>query len=103
MEKKEKKSKKKFLLTIIIILFLIMVLLFIFRNNIEAQYKGIDPKYIENPQYCEQDSDCFKGWSKTCGGLGNIYQDHGYVSCKLAQCGPIICKNNQCVMECNNN
>ncbi len=67
---KNKKSKKNIFLSIIIILIILVVLLFTFRSNIEAQYKGVDVKYIENSKYCEQDSDCAQ--RATCDSV-NIY------------------------------
>ena len=91
MEKKEKKSKKNIFLTIIIILFIIMVLLFVFRNNIESQYKGVDVKYINDPLYCEQDSDCAQG--ATCGPINIFnYEKQHY---ERSICG-VSCVSNQC-------
>ena len=62
MEKKQnldqKSSKKKIIWTVITIIIVLATLSFIFKNNIEASYKGVDVKYIENPQYCEVDDDC---------------------------------------------
>ena len=93
MEKKEKKSKKKIFLAIIIILFIIIVFLFVFKNNIEASYKGIYVKYIENPQYCEQDSDCDQ--KSNCVPV-NIYNfDITLENCKSIADGS-KCINNKC-------
>ncbi|MCB0392786.1 MAG: hypothetical protein KDD58_15960, partial [Bdellovibrionales bacterium] len=62
-------EKKKLVLLIVIAIVVVASFYLIFKNNIIAMQKGVDVKYINDPLYCEQDSDCFSSWSKTCGGI----------------------------------
>ena len=51
-------SERKVVLTTLIVLFILVILLFVFKNNIKAYQKGIDVRYLDDPNYCEINSDC---------------------------------------------
>lgn len=94
MKYKKPKSKKKIVFKILLILVLILLVLFIFRHNIEATYKGVDVKYIENPRYCQVDSDCIYE-EKSCSYV-NIYN---YEKASAFSCFgrmSVSCLNNTC-------
>ena len=81
-----------------ILVFVLVVFGFVFKNDVKAMYLGVDVKYIDNPLYCEQDSDCKEG--NKCGEVINIYNFKSVPLCHLATCGT-KCENNNCVRNIN--
>lgn len=76
------------------ILVLILLSLFLFRYDLEAMYKGVDVKYIEDPLYCEQDSDCVVQ-GNNCVVVNTLHFEESWSGCEQVTCGS-VCRNNHC-------
>ena len=57
-EKKNKRIYQKWWVWALAIIIIVAGIYFIFHNEIKAYKLGIDVEYLENPRYCQVDSDC---------------------------------------------
>lgn len=88
-------EKKKLVLLIVIAIVVVASFCLIFKNNIIAMQKGVDVKYINDPLYCEQDSDCvIQG--NSCDVVNKYNYEESKFACQLAICNPTCNGNNKC-------
>lgn len=97
-------NKKKVGKIILIVIFVLFVIYFAFPNSIKAYRMGIDVKYLDNPKYCEQDSDCILS-NTLCGAVNKYDEKERGIDlgsgCMKEICG-ISCLQNKCyIEECN--
>ncbi|USN43831.1 MAG: hypothetical protein H6500_05575 [Candidatus Woesearchaeota archaeon] len=88
----KKLKEKKVIFCLVSLFLLLLVGIFSFRHHIEAEYKGVDVRYLLDPYYCESKEDCV---IERCTVI-NRFNTQGDSQCQLEVCDK-SCSNNKCV------
>lgn len=95
---KNQKIYHKWWVWIVIILIIAIGVYFIFGNDIKAYKMGIDVRYLDNPRYCQNHSDCTFAYDN-CNAINTFnYKEGRGGQCLRETCGT-LCRENECILK----